>query len=134
MHENYELKVKLWWGGARERKKSAFFVTFILSEGNFFNVWVLSQCLAYWINFENLHAFTYLKTLLHTLLLLVYNPLSVSPTKCSNALKQFVGNTKFTGKHRASGVQLYWKRDSSTGVFLWFLRCGRIVSVCLTIL
>ena len=28
-YKNRELKVKLWWAGARERKKSAFFVTFI---------------------------------------------------------------------------------------------------------
>ena len=31
-----KLKVKFWWVVARERKKRAFFVTFILSEGNFF--------------------------------------------------------------------------------------------------
>ena len=30
-----KLKVKLWWVGAREIKKSAFFVMFILSERNF---------------------------------------------------------------------------------------------------
>ena len=29
-------KVKLWWVGTLERKKRAFFVPFILSEGNFF--------------------------------------------------------------------------------------------------
>ena len=33
--------------GARERKKKAFFVPFILSLGNFFNICVLSQCIVY---------------------------------------------------------------------------------------
>ena len=69
-YKNSKLKVKLWWVGARERKKRAFFVPFILSEGNFFNICVLSQCIVYWIHFQNIHTFTYQKTSLHTLLLL----------------------------------------------------------------
>ena len=32
-YKNHKLKVKLWWVGARKRKKRAFFVRFILSEG-----------------------------------------------------------------------------------------------------
>ena len=65
-------KVKLWWVWASERKKSAFFVTFSSSEGNLFNVCVLCQCIMYWIHFQNIkHTFTYQKTLLHKLLLLV---------------------------------------------------------------
>ena len=35
-YKNRKLKVKLWWVGARERKKRAFFVRFILSKGIFF--------------------------------------------------------------------------------------------------
>ena len=35
-YKNCELKVKLWWVEARERKRSAFFVTFISLEGIFF--------------------------------------------------------------------------------------------------
>ena len=66
-YRNRKLKVKLWWVGARERKKRAFFVPFILSEGNFFNICVLSQCIVYWIHFQNIHTFTYQKSLLHTL-------------------------------------------------------------------
>ena len=62
----HELKVKLWCVQARERKKSAFFVRFILSEGSFFKIYVLSQCMVYWINFQNIYTFTYQKTLLHT--------------------------------------------------------------------
>ena len=70
--QNCEAKVKLWWVGSRERGESAFFVTLILSEGNLFNIWVLSQCIAHWINLQNIYTFTYQKTLLHTLLLLVF--------------------------------------------------------------
>ena len=69
-YKNRILKVKLWWFGAREKKR-AFFVRFILIEGNFC---VLFQCIAYWIHFQNIHTFTYTftcqKTFLHTLLLL----------------------------------------------------------------
>ena len=45
--KNHKLKVELWWVGARERKKSAFFVMFILSERDFFNICVLAQCTIY---------------------------------------------------------------------------------------
>ena len=58
--------------GARERKKSPFLVKFILSEGHFVKICVLSQYIVYWINFHNIHTFTYQKALLHTLLLLVF--------------------------------------------------------------
>ena len=66
-YKNYKLKVKLWWVGASKRKKRVFFVWFILSEGIFFNICVLSQCIVYWIRFQNIHTFTYQKILLHTL-------------------------------------------------------------------
>ena len=55
-----ELKVKLWWAGSRERKKRAFFITFISFEGHFFNICVLSQCIVYWINFQNIYVYFYL--------------------------------------------------------------------------
>ena len=35
-YKNHELKVKLWWFGARERVKVHVFVAFILSKGIFF--------------------------------------------------------------------------------------------------
>ena len=72
-YKNCILKVKLRWDGARERKKRAFFLPFILSEGNFFNICVLCQCKVYWIHFLNTHTFTYQKTLLHTLFRLFLN-------------------------------------------------------------
>ena len=62
-----ECKVKLWSVGACEREKSAFFITFILCEGHFFNISLLSQCIVYWINLQKIHTSTYQKTLLHTL-------------------------------------------------------------------
>ena len=71
-NKNRKLKVKLWWVGARERKKKTFFVPLILSEGYFFNVFISSQCIVYWINFQNIHTFKYKKILLYTLLLLVF--------------------------------------------------------------
>ena len=71
-YKNCELKIKLWWVGACERKKSVFFVMFILSKGNIFNICVLSPCIVYRITFENIYTFTYQKTLLHTLLLLFF--------------------------------------------------------------
>ena len=55
------------WGS---QKKKEFFVPSILSEENFFKICVLSQCIVYWIHFQNIHTFTYQETLLHTILLL----------------------------------------------------------------
>ena len=70
LYKSHKLKVNLWWVGACESKKRAVFVAFILSE--IFSRFVLSQFIVYWINFKNIHTFTYQKTLLHTLLLLVF--------------------------------------------------------------
>ena len=47
------------------RKKK---VPFILSELKFFNICILSQCIVYWIHFQNTHTFTYQKALLRILL------------------------------------------------------------------
>ena len=55
---------------SQERKKRAFFVP--LSKGNVFNICVLSQYIVYQIYFQNINIFTYRKTLLHPLLLLVF--------------------------------------------------------------
>ena len=72
--KNRKLKVKLLWAGARERKKRAFFVSFTLSEGNFLNICVLSQCTVYWMHFHNInvHTFTYQKNITSYTFLLVY--------------------------------------------------------------
>ena len=67
LHKNRELKAKLWWAGARERKKSAFFLMFISSKERFFNIFVLSWSIVYWINYQNIYNFVTKKRLLHTL-------------------------------------------------------------------
>ena len=46
-YKNCELKAKLWSVAACERKNSAFFVTFILSEWNFCNICVLNKLSEY---------------------------------------------------------------------------------------
>ena len=53
-YKNRGLKIKLWWVGARESKKSLFFKTFIVSKERFWSVCILSQCAEYWINFQNI--------------------------------------------------------------------------------
>ena len=50
---HFSRSVKLWWVGARERKKMAFFVPFILSKRSFFKICVLSQCIVYRTQFQN---------------------------------------------------------------------------------
>ena len=82
-YENCKLKGKLWWAEACKRKKREFFVPFILPEGNFFNIWALSQSIAYWIHFRNIHTFTYQKTLLLTLFCLFLK----SSKACSVSLR-----------------------------------------------
>ena len=68
----HEFKVKMWWVGAPERKKSRLFVTFILSEEILLTFVIFSLYTMHWMNFQNIHNFTYQKTLFHTLLLLVF--------------------------------------------------------------
>ena len=51
----------MWWIEAPEKKTRAFFLPFILFEGNILNICVLSQCIVYWIQFQNIHTFTYQK-------------------------------------------------------------------------
>ena len=57
----------------RWRKNNDTFVPFILCEWIFFNIFVLSQCIVYWINFENIDTFTYQKVSHYTPLV----PLSI---------------------------------------------------------
>ena len=42
-----EIKSKTVMSWSSRKKKRAFFVPFILSEGSFFKIYVLSQCIAY---------------------------------------------------------------------------------------
>ena len=71
-HKNRKLKVNLWQVGAHERIKKAIFVPLIFSKMIFFKICILCQFTVNWIHFQNIHTFTYQKTLLHKLLLLVF--------------------------------------------------------------
>ena len=71
-YKNHKLKVKLWRVGARERRNREFFVPCFFVQSKFFDICILSQCLVYFIHFQNIHPFTCQKTLLHTLLLLIF--------------------------------------------------------------
>ena len=64
--KNRKLNVKLWWIGARKRKKEGIFCTTYFI---FFNIFIciLSQCIVCWIDFQNILTFTHQKTLLYTL-------------------------------------------------------------------
>ena len=53
-YKNRKLKIELWWVGACERKKRAFFVPLILSERISLTL-VLSQCIVYCIYFQLIH-------------------------------------------------------------------------------
>ena len=72
-YKNCELKVKLRWVGAREWKNRSFFVTLILSEENFLNIWVLSQGIVYWIMSFEIYVLLHIKkALLHTLFIVCF--------------------------------------------------------------
>ena len=58
-YKNRKLKVKLWWEG--------IFCTVYFVRKRSFTIFVLSQCILYWIHLQNIHTFTYQKTLFHTL-------------------------------------------------------------------
>ena len=51
-------------------KKERIFRNVYFVRKKIFNIYVLSQYIFHWINFQNIYTFTYQKTVLHTLLLL----------------------------------------------------------------
>ena len=54
------------------KKEEGIFCTNYFVRMKFFNIYVLSQCILYRIHFQNIHTFTYQKTLLHALFLYVF--------------------------------------------------------------
>ena len=70
--EESQIKSKTVMSWCSRKKKKGIFVPFILSKGIFFKICVLSQYKVYWIHLQNIHTFTYQKTLLLKLLLLVF--------------------------------------------------------------
>ena len=55
-----------------QKKKESIFCTVYFGRRKPFNIWLLSQCMVYWINFQNIYTFTNQNTLLHILLLVVF--------------------------------------------------------------
>ena len=71
-YQNCELKSKSVMSWSSRKKKECFFVTYILYKENLFNICILSHCIVYWTKFQNTYNVAYQKTLLHKLLLLVF--------------------------------------------------------------
>ena len=65
-YENRILKANLWWVGAQKRSRRASFEPPFCPKEIFFNICVLSQWILDWINFQNIHIFTFKKALVHT--------------------------------------------------------------------
>ena len=64
--------------------KGILYLSFCLKQ-IFFNILALSQCIVYWIYFQNIHTFSYQKTLLHTLFCFIFKiveAFSVYPQEC----------------------------------------------------
>ena len=114
-YKNRKLKVKPWWVGAHEGKKKAFFVPFILSEGNSFKICVLSWCIVYWIYFQNIHTFSYQKKLHHTLLLFVSKIVCIFKLlsrkvmrECDNWKPNFLPRLMFNWRTFSRRVKARW--------------------------
>ena len=57
---------------SRKKKESILCTVYFVRREFFLIICALSLCILYWIHFQNIHTFTYEKTLLHTLLLFVF--------------------------------------------------------------
>ena len=57
---------------SRKKKEGIFLYRLFCPIEIFFNTCILAQCILYRIHFQNIHTFTYQKTLLQTLLLFVF--------------------------------------------------------------
>ena len=98
------------------KKKKAFFVPFILSEGNFFNICVLSQCTVYWIHFQYINTFTYQKTLLYMVFCLF---LKLSKAVSVSLIMSTKGCSRFF--KICLDLELFAKIKREL-VFFWFLQ------------
>ena len=87
-----ELKVKLWWVGARERKMSAFLYCLFYPKEIFVSLRFISM---YSVLNKLSDTFTYQKTLLHTLLLLVFKMIESLQCILNPEMKYFSWNTTF---------------------------------------
>ena len=73
-------------------KRGHFLYRLFCQEEILLKICVLSQCIVYWIHFQNMHTFTYQKTLFHTLLLLVFK--IVKSFQCNIASINTTNTTK----------------------------------------
>ena len=60
-----QIKCKTVMSWSSWKKKEVIFCTVYSAQRKFFNICVLSQCIAYWIHCQNIHVFTYQKVLFH---------------------------------------------------------------------
>ena len=71
----WELRMKsktvMSWS-SRKKKGDDIFCNVYFVRRNFFKICVLSRCITYWINFQNIYTVTFKKSLLHTRLSLVF--------------------------------------------------------------
>ena len=65
LYKNRKLKVKLMIWSSRKKIEGIFCTAYFVWR-KFFNLCALSQGIVYWIHFQNIHTFTYQKTLLQT--------------------------------------------------------------------
>ena len=98
-YRNCELKVKVWWVGARERKNRIFCNVYLLRIIFFFNFFFISMYIVLNKLSEGMYTFTYQKFyFIHFCCLFLKlsktfsASLTANPTKWSNTLKQFVGS------------------------------------------
>ena len=114
IQESWIKKTKLWWIEAR-KKQSGFVLTLISpAKGIFCSVCISSQCIEYWINFQNIYTLVYQKTLPHTLLFLFLK----SPKAFSASLKQTNSAKKNVSK--ASNAQNITKINNMKSLTLTY--------------
>ena len=93
-----------------------------MTEGNFFNICVLSQCILYWINFQNIYTLTYQNELLRTFFCLFLKSLKAFslPTSLVFALVSRYGlhykdEMKFIKTNQAVAIIAWWT-DQGWGI------------------
>ena len=92
-----QIKSKTMMSWSLRKKKEGIFCL----KDIFFNICVLFQCTVYWIHFQDIHAFTYQKTLLDALLLLVFKK------TFSVSLNKYFNNSKDNWNLALKGVMVY---------------------------
>ena len=68
----WRIKSKTPMSWSSRKKEESIFCNVYFVRRTFFNIWVLSQCIVYWINFPNIYTFSCEKLFLYALLLLAF--------------------------------------------------------------